>query len=274
MSKITINKVEMAVVQYEGQRVVTFAMIDQVHERTEGTARRNFTEHKARLIEGEDFYLIDFAQKDEFRSFGIEVPPRGLTVLTESGYLMLVKSFTDDLAWEVQRKLVNGYFRQPSASDQSAIPQTLPEALRLAADLAEQKQVAEAERDEAIRTKAMIGSKREATAMARVAAANRLSERLQHELGRNTRHATVIAVQNALGIVYPRTVYVGLRKWCKQHGVSPVEVVDERYGMVKTWPAGAWRDVEGVDLAELFGNDMLPMVAASAAKVLPFGGAR
>ena len=32
-------------------------------------------------------------------------------LITEQGYLMLVKSFTDDLAWKVQRELVNGYFR-------------------------------------------------------------------------------------------------------------------------------------------------------------------
>ncbi|HNQ43870.1 MAG TPA: hypothetical protein PKI59_05545 [Candidatus Cloacimonadota bacterium] len=30
---------------------------------------------------------------------------------TESGYLMLVKSLTDDLSWAVQRELVNSYFR-------------------------------------------------------------------------------------------------------------------------------------------------------------------
>lgn len=34
-----------------------------------------------------------------------------MTLITESGYLMLVKSFTDDLAWRVQRELVKGYFR-------------------------------------------------------------------------------------------------------------------------------------------------------------------
>lgn len=34
-----------------------------------------------------------------------------VTLLTESGYLMLAKSFTDDLAWKVQRELVNNYFR-------------------------------------------------------------------------------------------------------------------------------------------------------------------
>lgn len=34
-----------------------------------------------------------------------------VTLITESGYLMLVKSFTEDLAWEVQQKLVNSYFK-------------------------------------------------------------------------------------------------------------------------------------------------------------------
>lgn len=34
-----------------------------------------------------------------------------VTLLTESGYLMLVKSFTDELAWNVQRQLVKSYFR-------------------------------------------------------------------------------------------------------------------------------------------------------------------
>ncbi len=32
-------------------------------------------------------------------------------LLTEQGYLLLVKSFHDDLAWRVQRELVAGYFR-------------------------------------------------------------------------------------------------------------------------------------------------------------------
>jgi hypothetical protein len=36
-------------------------------------------------------------------------------VLVESGYLMLTKSFNDDLAWQVQRELVNSYFRSRTA---------------------------------------------------------------------------------------------------------------------------------------------------------------
>ncbi len=40
------------------------------------------------------------------------VPTRGITVLTETGYLMIVKTFTDDLSWSVQRQLVNNYFEK------------------------------------------------------------------------------------------------------------------------------------------------------------------
>ncbi len=100
--------------EYEGYRVVTFKDIDLLHRRPEGTAKRNFTANKKHFIEYTDYFLItaksvENAEKYEIRSF--EIPPRGLIVLTETGYLMLVKSFTDDLAWQIQRELVTNYFR-------------------------------------------------------------------------------------------------------------------------------------------------------------------
>ncbi len=134
------------------------------------------------------------------------------------------------------------------------IPQSLPEALRLAADLAEQKAIAEQERDEAVRAKALIGNKREATAMATASTAKREAERLRRQLGRNKHHATIIAVEQVTGMRFANNAYVGLRRWCKAKGVSPVEVVDERYGSVKAWPAGAWLDVYNVNLRSLFSS--------------------
>lgn len=117
MNNITkINNKDLQVKELEGQRVITFKDIDEVHERAEGTAKRNFSENKGRFIEGTDYFEI---VKDEvgtksvptLESFGFsKFAPSG-TLLTESGYLMLVKSLTDDLAWEVQRQLVNNYFR-------------------------------------------------------------------------------------------------------------------------------------------------------------------
>lgn len=107
---IKIGNQEILEKEFKGQRVVTFKDIDLVHERPEGTADRNFRENKKHFIEGEDFFQLSKSQNHEIR--GIEIPNRGLTLLTEQGYLMLVKSFTDDLAWTVQRQLVNNYFNK------------------------------------------------------------------------------------------------------------------------------------------------------------------
>ncbi|MFP4976353.1 ORF6N domain-containing protein [Paenibacillus sp. CN-4] len=103
---------ELTVREIEGNRVVTFKDIDELHCRPEGTASRNFRENRDRFIPGVDYYDItpDKFQSDEIRRFGISSPRGGIAV-TESGYLMLVKSFNDDLAWKVQRQLVNSYFR-------------------------------------------------------------------------------------------------------------------------------------------------------------------
>lgn len=107
MSELTIGNVNVVIKEYQGQRVVTLKDIDTVHQRPDGTARRNFNTNKQHFIEGVDYFKI---QPSEIRTVGIK-SPNGGTVVTESGYLMLVKSFTDDLSWNVQRELVNTYFR-------------------------------------------------------------------------------------------------------------------------------------------------------------------
>lgn len=104
-----INDTELAIKEYQNFRVVTFKDIDTVHRKPDGTARRNFNTNKKHFIEGEDYFVRNSSEaQKEFRI----AAPNGLTLLTESGYLMLVKSFTDDLAWEVQRQLVKNYFRK------------------------------------------------------------------------------------------------------------------------------------------------------------------
>lgn len=105
---IKINDTSLEVKEYNGQRVVTFKDVDTVHGRPDGTARKRFNDNKAHFIEGEDYFNIQMSEK---RTLGFKVPNRGLVALTESGYLMLVKSFTDELAWSVQRQLVKSYFR-------------------------------------------------------------------------------------------------------------------------------------------------------------------
>lgn len=110
---IKINNHDVTAKEYNGLRIVTFKDIDTVHERPDGTARKRFNDNKKYFIEGTDFFVLN--QPSEIRTLGIERPqggtPEKVILITESGYLMLVKSFTDDLAWQVQRQLVNTYFK-------------------------------------------------------------------------------------------------------------------------------------------------------------------
>lgn len=109
---VAIQNTAMPVVEYQGKRLVTFAMIDKVHGHPKGTAKRAFSYHRKHFVLGEDYVLLPASLKNEFRTLGISVPNRGLTTLTESGYLLIVKSFTDALSWDVQKQLVNIYFRR------------------------------------------------------------------------------------------------------------------------------------------------------------------
>ncbi len=124
--------------------------------------------------------------------------------------------------------------------------------LKLAMESEQARIEAVSQRDEAVRTKAEIGSRREATAMATASAKSKEVAKLKHELGRNQQHATVIAVEKAAGRKFEKNAYVGLRRVTAEYGLKAVSVMDQRYGSVKAWPAVAWRQCFGIDLDALF----------------------
>lgn len=110
---VKINNADLSVKELNGQRVVTFKDIDMLHERVEGTAKRNFSDNKKHFVKNVDYYELskNDVGTDFVLTYGFDKKaPRGI-LFTESGYLMLVKSLQDDLAWKVQRELVNNYFR-------------------------------------------------------------------------------------------------------------------------------------------------------------------
>jgi hypothetical protein len=116
-SVININGRAVERIEYQGVPVITLPMMDELHERPTGTAGRNFRQNKAKLIAGEDYFV---ANNDEMsrlvrRNSSDQTAKRGghrgdYILLAQTGYAMLVKSFTDDLSWTVQRTLVNSYF--------------------------------------------------------------------------------------------------------------------------------------------------------------------
>lgn len=124
---ILVNDKKLQVKEFKGKRVVTFKEIDLVHERAEGTAKRNFSENKKYFIENIDYFTAKKSDFEKYENHTLEIPNRGLTLITESGYLMLVKSLTDNLAWTVQRELINNYFRVKR--EEFSLPTTYKEAL-------------------------------------------------------------------------------------------------------------------------------------------------
>lgn len=144
---ITINDHEITPLVYNGQRVLTFKMIDKIHSKPDGSARKRFADNRERFIENEDYFIgkpTEIYEESVLRTY--QNKDIKIALLTESGYLLLVKSFTDDFAWKTQRLLIKCYFK--IKSDKSQLPQTFPEALRLLADQVERNQVLESKIEE------------------------------------------------------------------------------------------------------------------------------
>lgn len=111
LPEIAIAGTTVQRITYKSEAVVTFSMVDQVHQRPDGTAGRTFRDNRDRFVEGEDFVMekLDVLR----RGFPGAFPARGggeMVLLTRRGYLKLVKPMTDDRAWDVQGEMIDRYF--------------------------------------------------------------------------------------------------------------------------------------------------------------------
>lgn len=130
-----------------------------------------------------------------------------------------------------------------------SLPGNYKEALLALVQAENEKEQIALERDQAIETKAWIGEKREATAMATASAEKRKANALADKLGECKKHATIKAVQRVTGQSFS---HWPMKKWCAANGMQPKDVPDETYGSVKSWPAEAWKAVNEIDLKRMF----------------------
>ena len=108
--------------------------------------------------------------------------------------------------------------------------------------------MAEAERDEAIRTKALIGSKREATAMATASAAKREAERLAVELDLSMQYASIKRMERTNP--GKKFNWRALKKASVEMGLRALDVFDSNYGTIKSYHASAWKAVYSLDITK------------------------
>ena len=134
--------------------------------------------------------IINAPQIEE--RYGVKGNTRFVYLLNKTESLNLVANLSPEFTARIIKRWQELEAQQ--SQPQFRIPQNLPEALRLAAELAEQNEALSHERDEAVRTKAWISSSREAKAMARLGVAKRENERLRQQLGDSNEWKQVKAI--------------------------------------------------------------------------------
>lgn len=106
----------------------------------------------------------------------------------------------------------------------------------------------EYQRDEAIRTKAWIGTRREATAMATASKEARRAEKLEQELDRSKEYVTV----KRMSMLYhgQKFDWRHLKATSIEMGIEPIDVFDANYGTVKAYHVDVWREAYAIGLPE------------------------
>lgn len=125
---ITINNTQVEVKEYEGLRVVTVWDIAKVHDREVKRINEIFKNNIDKFILKEDYFFLtpnEFSGSFKTAQNFIPNNVKEIPLFTESGYLMLVKTFTDDLSWDIQRQLVKTYFRLKETQKTMTLPQQL-----------------------------------------------------------------------------------------------------------------------------------------------------
>ena len=213
---VKINNNDVIVKEFQGQRVVTAWDIAKVHNRDVGEINKIFNRNKDKFILNEDYFILKIKEFFErFKTIQDFIPNnvKEIVLFTESGYLMLVKTFTDNLSWNVQRELIKGYF----IAKETAKPLTPAEQL-----LAQAKLMVDMEN--------------------RLNMIEKNTARLENNLRRTitSDYFTVIGYANFRRInanTYNSSV-TGKKasKICKDCGLAIGKVIDSKYGTINTYP--------------------------------------
>ena len=113
-NKMIILNEEIEIKEYNNERVITAWDISRLHGRDVREITQNFNYVKEKMILNEDYFIISKENISESKILIQDFIPNNvkeIILFTESGYLLLAKTFTDDKSWKVQRQLVKSYFK-------------------------------------------------------------------------------------------------------------------------------------------------------------------
>ncbi|HHP6393986.1 TPA: BRO-N domain-containing protein [Acinetobacter baumannii] len=245
----------------------------------------NFNQNEVRTIVKEDgeiwFVLSDVCSvleignpsdaarrldNDEVTLDIIEGNHRPTNLVNESGLYSLVltsrkpeakqfkKWVTSDVLPSIRKN--GGYISGQENDDPEII---MAKALQVANNVILRKtqelQQAQAERDHAITTKAEIGSRREATAMATASKFKRENEDLKQKLGESISFAAVASINTKLKTNFGNKEGRLLSKYSREHHleIKKATVQGQRFSEVNSYHRDAWLAIFNIDLTSVFG---------------------
>ena len=99
--------------EYNGVPILTSWDIAEIHGKEMRRVNENFKYVREKLILNEDYFIIErdkFSETDFPIQNFIPNNVKEIPLFTETGYMMLCKTFGDDFSWQLQRFLVRNYF--------------------------------------------------------------------------------------------------------------------------------------------------------------------
>ena len=124
-NKMIILNEEIEIKEYKNERAITAWDISRLHGRDVREVNQQFNRNIKNLIENEDYFIVnrknilDSVIQKSHKVIQDFIPNnvKEIVLFTESGYLLLVKTFTDEKSWKVQRQLVKSYFKLKELKD-------------------------------------------------------------------------------------------------------------------------------------------------------------
>lgn len=165
------------------------------------------------------------------------------------------------LSPEFTAKLVDRWQELENQVATPALPTSYKDALLMLAQKVGETEELAAENERLNKTKMQIGSKREASAMGKLARANDkikqltamanvkdMSETIQNKA---VKFATILAIQSRVDNL--KANGLKLANFCRRKGLEIKSVDDVRFGRVNSYPAEAWREVYNININSILG---------------------
>lgn len=188
-------------------------------------------------------YLSDI---EEFGGVRFEIEPfetnggqqtREVAILNEQQATLLITYMRNsEIVRTFKKRLVKAFYELRSSKTELSRIELLTMALA-----AEQEKIQLAyERDEAVATKAEIGSRREATAMNTASQAAKKAKALETQLDRSKQYATVKRME----MLYhgQKFNWRHLKSTGTEMGIPAIDIFDANYGTVKAYHSDVWME--------------------------------